>query len=269
MNIHRESISELEDADEDWYRSLLLTGSSEIVFLTVSMKNEVLGFLLSYFSNGKGYVETVAVKGKYRGLSVGSRLLNGLERIALNHHVKVVKLNVKHSNLKALEFYLKHGYSIDGVTLMVGGDLAELPLNLNVKVELKKMSHEEYRRLIDRVEDVPFTWWSKVTERVDIEAYKYYKGEVALAVYSEGRFRGIVEFEPSRKVIVDYLSTSHNNPLNSMRMVLHGLLQYLRDFGSEEIIIPIDSSEKATLYTILSEGFKIRDAEYRLSKIPS
>ncbi|MEM3615548.1 MAG: GNAT family N-acetyltransferase [Candidatus Methanomethylicia archaeon] len=259
MNIHKSVVDALDDASEDWYKSILMTNKRQNILLVACLNGRVAGFLHLYYGGGRGYIETIAVKEEFRGMGIGTELLFEAEKILKRKGVETIKLNVKHSNLKALIFYLKNGYSIDGVTMIMKGKVKELKREGEVKWRI--VSLEEKRRL----EGMTSTWWSMVTEKADIEIYKYYKGEISLAAYDD-KFCGIAEFETERELYVDYMLVSYSNPSESLRTLIHGLRKYAEENGVEEIIVPVDSTKKLFLQTMIEEGFKIFDTEYRLSK---
>lgn len=234
------------------------------ILLIACLNGEVIGFIHAYYSFGKGYIEAIAVKREYRSMGIGSRLLNEAEKTLYKRGVEKVKLNVKNHNLKALSFYLKNGYIIDGVTILMKWNQNEHSMR-NIKsnnVKYIKVTNED----IKRFDGIPLTWWSTVTEKADIEIYKYYKCEDAYLIYSEDKLCGALEFKPEKPLYIDYLAVSYSEPQNALEMVLSWLKNYAVEKDIGELIIPIDSTKKMFIRKMMEEGFKIYETEYRLSK---
>lgn len=253
----------MDEVDEEWYKSIVMANKRQNIFLVACLDREIAGFIHLYYSLGRGYIEAIAVKPEFRGMGIGSKLLNEAEKILYKKGIEKVRLNVKNSNLKALSFYLKNGYVIDGVTILMKWSLDGRKFENNyVKVRYFKVSNEELKK----IDGIPLTWWSTVTEKADLEIYKYYKCEDAYLIYLEDKFCGAVEFKPEKTLYIDYLAVSYSEPQNSLKIVLNWLKMYAMDKGVNEIIIPIDSTKKMFIMGMLEEEFKIYDTEYRLSK---
>jgi len=261
MDVYLENRDALEEADEEWYKSIVMANGKQNILLVACLDNEIVGFLHLYYGGGKGYIESIAVKEGYKGIGVGGKLLSEAEKILKRRGISKVRLNVKHNNLKALSFYLRNGYSIDGVTMIMRWE-AEEDISTDANVKLIKLSREDLRKIYG----LTSTWWSTVTERADREIYKYYKGEVAYAIYVEDRFCGVIEFEPEKTLYIDYLSVSHSNPQQALKNIIKGLKTYAMENSVREVIIPVDSTKKLFIQTMIEEGFKIFDVEYRFYK---
>jgi len=269
LRIYERSLSGLDDEGIEWYLSLLKAEAGNSIFLVASMGNEVVGFIQAYYNGDKGYVEALAVDPEYRNMGIGSALLTEVERRLRRRGVRVIRLNVKHNNLKALTFYLRRGYVVDGVTLLLNARVSDLVLPSIENLMVKVLSRDEREALSRDIEAMPSTWWSSITEKADSKVYKYYKSEVSLAVYSDGKFCGIVDFQPEDTTVIDYLAVSYKRPSNALKALLRGILLYSRERGIRKIIIPVDSTKKALLKTLIEEGFKIEGVEYRLLKLLS
>jgi len=266
LRIYEQSLSGLDDEGIEWYMSLLKARTRDSIFLVALVDRKVVGFIQAYHNGNKGYVEALAVDPRYRNMGIGSALLSEVERRLKRRGVKMVRLNVKYNNLKALAFYLRRGYIVDGVTLLLRVRVRELRLPPVENLMVKVLSQKEREALYKDIEAMPSTWWSSITEKADSKIYKYYKSEISLAVYSDDKFCGIAEFQPEEITVIDHLAVSYRAPSCSLRALLRGILLYSREKGIEEIVIPIDSTKKALLKTLIDEGFKIEGVEYRLSK---
>ncbi len=62
---------------------------------------------------------TLSVDKGYRRCSVGSRLLESMEDVLRSEGVYTIALSVKRDNYSALGFYIRHGYSVKGVVLLL------------------------------------------------------------------------------------------------------------------------------------------------------
>ena len=266
LRIYEQSLSGLDDEGIEWYMSLLKARTRDSIFLVALVDRKVVGFIQAYHNGNKGYVEALAVDPRYRNMGIGSTLLSEVERRLKKRGVKIVRLNVKYNNLKALAFYLKRGYIVDGVTLLLRVRVRELKLPPVENLMVKVLSQKEREALYKDIEAIPSTWWSSITEKADSKIYRYYKSETSLAVYSDDKFCGVAEFQPEEITVIDYLAVSYREPSCSLRALLRGILLYSRGKGIEEIVIPVDSTKKALLKTLIDEGFKIEGVEYRLSK---
>jgi len=255
----------VDEESEDWYRSLLEVKDDKNILLVAVADGRPVGFVNSYYLGERGYVEAIAIHPDYRSMGIGSLLLAEAEARLLGRGVEVVKLNVKQGNLKALSFYLRHGYTIDGVTLIASMDLRGLKFGdegLVVQV-LRGDEREAFHR---KMEAMPSTWWSTVTEKSDLKVYRRYSRELTVAVYVDGRFCGLADMEPERVTTIDYLAVSYNNFSESLKSLLRGLEAYLSGVGAEKVLVPVDSSRKAFLSTLINEGYRVVETEYRLSK---
>ncbi|MCR6692451.1 MAG: GNAT family N-acetyltransferase [archaeon YNP-LCB-003-016] len=261
MDVYLENKDVLEEADEEWYKSIVMANGKQNILLVACLNDKVVGFLHLYYGGGKGYIEAIAVKEEYRGAGIGGKLLNEAERILKRRGIIKVRLNVKHNNLKALAFYIRNGYSIDGVTMIMKWE-PRGKTSTNGNVKLIKLTGDDLRK----IDGLTSTWWSTVTERADREIYKYYRGEVAYGIYVEERFCGVVEFEPEETLYIDYLSVSHSNPQQALRNIIEGLKIYAMENDVREVIIPVDSTKKLFIQTMIEEGFRVSDVEYRFYK---
>lgn len=185
-----------------------------------------------------------------------------IEKILKKKGVKRVKLNVKSRNLRALSFYLKNGYSIDGVTILMAWDNNKELNELNDNMKSIEIISENLKG----INGIHLTWWSDITEKVDREVYKYYKCEIAHIIYLNDKFCGAIEFKPENSLYIDYLIISHSNPQKSLITVMKWLKKYAIENNIHKVIIPVDSSKRVFIKTMIEEGFKIHDIEYRLSK---
>ena len=80
----------------------------QILTLLVALDNDkIIGYLSSYFLDGEGEIYNFVVDRSYQRQGIGTLLLN--ETIRMNK-VKTILLEVKESNLQAINFYLKNDF---------------------------------------------------------------------------------------------------------------------------------------------------------------
>ena len=114
IEIYNASIGSIDEEGEEWYRSLIEASDSSNLLLVAILDDRPVGFVNLYHRAGKGYLEAIAIHPRYRRMGIGSQLLREAEARLSKRRVEVVKLNVKQGNVRALSFYLRHGYTIDG-----------------------------------------------------------------------------------------------------------------------------------------------------------
>ena len=77
--------------------------------------DEIQGFA-SFYTNDiltkTAYISMIAVKEKYRGAKVGSKILMHIEQISIANGMEYLKLEVAAENSGAIKFYKKHGYEV-------------------------------------------------------------------------------------------------------------------------------------------------------------
>jgi ribosomal protein S18 acetylase RimI-like enzyme len=88
-------------------------------FVAENSEQGILGMALFFFAYftwvGKSiYLEDIIVSKKYRGLSIGSALMNRVMKEAKDENCKRVRWQVLHWNEPAISFYRKCGAEING-----------------------------------------------------------------------------------------------------------------------------------------------------------
>ena len=192
---------------------------------------------------------------------MGSRLLVEAESRLASLGASTIYLSVKSSNVSALNFYLRNGYSINGVVLLLEADVEDICSKARGRVEAHLLARGE-----QCPKAMPITWWNSITGEADMQVYPRVKSERVVAVYENGRFRGVVSLEPEARAAVDYLAVSYREPAKSLVAVLHALKEILRKWGVEQLIIPLDATKHSLLRILVDSGFKVVDVEYKLVK---
>lgn len=262
FKIHLDSLSGLDEEDYDWFYNLLKVKSSRRIVLVADYQGKIVGFLIAYRRYNKIYIDSLAVDPKYRGLGIGSKLLRELEE-RVRGKKKTIYLSVKKDNYSALGFYLKNGYIIDGVVLELSLQISKVAKRIipNYSFILKNA-----KDAVINIHMLPTTWWSNITEPVDKLVYHRIVDEKILIVYEDNKLRGVAEFQPDKKILVDYLAVSYHKPIEALLAIISKLGDIAYNMGAEQISVNIDSSKNKMIRAFLQNGFRITGSEYRLKK---
>lgn len=224
----------------------------------------VAGFVIAYKRRKQAYVDSLAVSPEFRDKGIGGKLLEFLEGVLRAEGVKRIALSVKEGNSRALDFYLKRGYSVSGLILILSADPSRLPRAPPDGYTLKLRSATALGRLRSFK---PTTWWGTLTEPVDRMVYKRYKsGEEVLIAYKGKRVRGLAEFTADDELLVDYIALSSYSSLEALRALLHGLREVSVSRGSRRVVIPVDASKEVIVEELYRSGFRVHKTEYLLVK---
>lgn len=115
---HIREIAELEMVSfsvpwsEDGLRSELTNETAH--FLVASAENKVLGYIGVHEICGEAYITNVAVFPEYRRLGIGETLIDAATHGAKQRNCDFISLEVRISNVPAIELYKKEGYNIVG-----------------------------------------------------------------------------------------------------------------------------------------------------------
>ncbi len=115
---HIRQIAELEKVSfsvpwsEDGLRSELANDTAH--FLAALSENKVLGYIGVHEICGEAYITNVAVLPEYRRLGIGETLIDAATRGAQMRNCEFISLEVRISNVPAIELYKKEGYNIVG-----------------------------------------------------------------------------------------------------------------------------------------------------------
>jgi len=75
--------------------------------------SEIVGFILGFNSQvdkSKFFIWQIGVFSKYRGKEVGSKLLDKIEKTAIDFGCKIIELTVDPENNPSIRFFEKNGY---------------------------------------------------------------------------------------------------------------------------------------------------------------
>lgn len=115
---HIREIAELERVSfsvpwsEDGLRSELTNETAH--FLVASAESKVLGYIGVHEICGEAYITNVAVFPEYRRLGIGETLIDAATHGAKQRNCDFISLEVRISNVPAIELYKKEGYNIVG-----------------------------------------------------------------------------------------------------------------------------------------------------------
>lgn len=114
-----ENIAELEKhifSDAWTAKSIYETFCEKQAFITVAEdEGQVVGYCVMYYVMDEGEIARIAVDKEKRRLGVGNELLDYTLACCRQKGLTRILLDVRESNESARNFYIKHGFSEDGV----------------------------------------------------------------------------------------------------------------------------------------------------------
>lgn len=97
--------------EHDPYLYMELYESVSDGFLVAVDDSEIIGYAVGFISiPGKGKIFTLAVKEEYRGLGIGTALMDEVCATLKNKGAKEATLEVRLHNISAQQFYIKKGF---------------------------------------------------------------------------------------------------------------------------------------------------------------
>lgn len=79
-------------------------------FIVAELGVRVVGYVIFWIKKGVGHIIAIAVNSNYRQMHIGSVLLEKTLDIFQSNNINTVGLEVRKSNIAAINFYLKHGF---------------------------------------------------------------------------------------------------------------------------------------------------------------
>ncbi|AOT70136.1 GNAT family N-acetyltransferase [Geosporobacter ferrireducens] len=80
---------------------------------------KVIGFLWAYrrlfLGEERLHISHIVVDAAFRGYGIGTRMIDFIEKYALEKNIKVIELLTTSKNERTIEFYNKHGFSVTRV----------------------------------------------------------------------------------------------------------------------------------------------------------
>jgi len=86
------------------------------ITLVALINNEVIGFIAgsmeTFYGKSAGHIYSIDVRPEYRGMGVGSHLLEATEKELKRDGAEICYLEARTDNIVALNLYLKHNYKV-------------------------------------------------------------------------------------------------------------------------------------------------------------
>lgn len=116
---HIDSVVNLENEcfSEPWsFEGILQELSNDKAYFIVAiMDNKVAGYTGMYCIYGDCYITNIAVSHNYRRLGIGKALINKLIKYAKKQNYNFISLEVRESNISAINLYKSFGFKKIGV----------------------------------------------------------------------------------------------------------------------------------------------------------
>ena len=268
--IYSEGIQGLDVESREWIASIIRKRSRRIRVYVAVYSGGVVGFAVIYKKRGRAYIDALAVAEVYRGKGIGECLLRKVEEILFGESVEKIYLTVKNRNNRALGMYIKNGYRISNVILILEARSSNIDVDIDGGVLNKiRISIGSVKRTsIPRVRLLDLTMWNNFTWDVDEAIYRLSGEEVTLiTVYKSRRIVGVAQLSTnSGKVVVERIALSYYRPTESLKVLIDSIKRFADKGADTSIVIPVDSSKISLLKTLISMGFRIVDSEYVLYK---
>ena len=89
-------------------------GNENAHFLAAVSESKVIGYIGAHEICGEAYITNVAVLPDYRRLGIGEALIDAATNGAFGRNCEFISLEVRISNIPAIELYKKQGYNVVG-----------------------------------------------------------------------------------------------------------------------------------------------------------
>lgn len=91
-----------------------LENPNAVFLVAVDNWGDVLGYIGFHSVVGEGYIENIAVFQKYRCCGIGAELIKEILKNARDRKLGSVVLEVRETNVGAIELYKKIGFTLEG-----------------------------------------------------------------------------------------------------------------------------------------------------------
>jgi len=112
MEIDRQSFPK-PWSKETFVRELMF--NEHAVYLLMIYEGKIIGYSGMWIIADEAHITNIAVLPEYRGKKLGASLLEKTIEIAKDHHVALMTLEVRVSNVVAQKLYEKFGFQIGGL----------------------------------------------------------------------------------------------------------------------------------------------------------
>lgn len=112
------AIAELEKEcfSDPWSAEAILeSAASRVRFFVFEENEKIVGYVGLQTVLDEGYITNIAVSSAHRRKGIGKSLLNTLDKLAEELSLSFISLEVRESNLSAIELYTGAGYLSDGI----------------------------------------------------------------------------------------------------------------------------------------------------------
>ena len=122
-DVRLEHIDEIEQLEKQcfsvpWSRQALISQLPDDMHIFIAAftdSGRVLGYVVMMYVLDEGYISNVAVSPECRRLGIADKLIESLIKRANERNLSFVTLEVRESNLPAIELYRKFGFSDVGM----------------------------------------------------------------------------------------------------------------------------------------------------------
>lgn len=100
-----------------WSRAAFIeeiTNNKFAIYVSAKIDNKIIGYAGMWKVFDEGHITNVAVHPEFRGMGIGSLLVEKLVEISKDRGITSMTLEVRRSNLIAQELYIKHGFKAGG-----------------------------------------------------------------------------------------------------------------------------------------------------------
>ncbi len=107
-------------------------------------KSTLIGLIAMYVNSNRnvGFITNVSVDTDYKGRNIGGQLIDEVKKYAFKNNITSIELEAYNENIKAINFYHKHGFNNYGSTLTTL--LMNLEIKRNYNKELQDTADHKY-----------------------------------------------------------------------------------------------------------------------------
>ncbi|MGC9010176.1 MAG: GNAT family N-acetyltransferase [Sulfolobales archaeon] len=282
LRIYDESKEFLDDEDEEWFKGIIKSRSRRVNIYTLRINGgSVIGFAVVYKNKRRksAYIDSLALEASYRGRGFGRVFLEELENLFRKEGFEKIYLTVKHNNLRALSLYLKRGFRIKNLVLILGLEDLDKILRENIN-SVDNGSDNIYRYKIslnpmgsNKILNKAFleaAIWNRFTGEPDEIIYrKSREKRIILRIYRGKKLIGLASICIDREdLFIERLAVAFNKSSEAILVLLRALEKIFDYLGEapKTIMIPVDASKTTILDSLLERGFRIIDTEYVVIK---
>lgn len=265
-NMYNNSFDFLDNESREWIESVIRKRSRRVRLYVADENGKILGFALVYKRRNRAYIDALAVDPEHRGRGIGSYILSHIENILVNEGVERIYLTVKNGNYNALGMYIKNGYRVSGVVLILEAISRDIRISerglSNVMVKIGSIKEFTY----PRTRFIDLSIWDSLTWDIDDVIYRVSNEDaLVMAVYKNRKLLGIARiYMYKNRVFIERLALSFYRPTEVLKTIMKIIKTKLPQ--EKMITVSIDSTKSSLLKTLIMMGFKVVNSEYILYK---